>query len=120
MTRFLPLAILILMTTACSREKTIHAAGVIKPPASVEPIETLTPTSIVDTYRASGTVRARYTATIAARISANILEIRVQTGDRVAAGQTLVVLDQANLEANLRRTESARSEAESAIAETEN
>ena len=46
-------------------------------------------------YRASGTVRARYTAAIAAKIAANILEIRVQTGDRVTAGQTLIVLDRA-------------------------
>jgi multidrug efflux pump subunit AcrA (membrane-fusion protein) len=75
---------------------------------------------MVDTYRASGTVRARYTAAIAAKIAATILEIRVQAGDRVTAGQTLVVLDHGNLEANLRRAEAACAEAESAIAETEN
>jgi multidrug efflux pump subunit AcrA (membrane-fusion protein) len=120
MNRLLPFAILILMTAACSREKTTLAASATQPPASAEQIETVTPSPIVDTYRASGTVRARYTAAIAAKIAANILEIRVQAGDRVTAGQTLAVLDRANLEANLRRAEAACAEAESAIAEAEN
>jgi len=120
MNRFLPFAILILMTAACSPEKTTFAAGATQPPASAAQVETVTPSPIVDTYRASGTVRARYTAAIAAKIAGNILEIRVQAGDRVTTGQTLVVLDRANLEANLRRAAAACAEAESAIAETEN
>ena len=45
--------------------------------------------SIADIYRASGTVRARQTAAIAAKITANILEVRVQAGDYVQAGQML-------------------------------
>src|SRR6516162_917775 len=120
MNRFLPFAILMLMSVACSREKTTLPAAGAQPIASAEQVETVVASPIVDTYRASGTVRARYTAAIAAKISANILEIRVQAGDRVTAGQTLVVLDQANLEANLRRAEAACAEAESAIAEAEN
>jgi RND family efflux transporter MFP subunit len=120
MNRFLPFAILILMSAACSREKITLAAGRTLPPPSAEQVETVIPSPIVEMYRASGTVRARYTAAIAAKIAANILEIRVQAGDRVTAGQTLVELDRANLEANLRRAEAACAEAESAIAEAEN
>jgi multidrug efflux pump subunit AcrA (membrane-fusion protein) len=120
MNRFLPLVILTLWTAACSREKTTLAAGATQSPASAEQIETVTPLPIVDTYRASGTVRARYNAAIAAKIAANILEIRVQAGDRVTEGQTLVLLDRANLEALLRRAEAACAEAEGAIAEAEN
>jgi multidrug efflux pump subunit AcrA (membrane-fusion protein) len=122
MNRFLPFAILtlILMTAACSPEKTTHAAGGTQPAAFAGEVETVTASPIVDTYRSSGTVRARYTAAIAARIAANIVEIRVQSGDRVTAGQTLIVLDRANLEANRRRAEAACAEAESAIAETVN
>src|SRR5215831_7504192 len=120
MIRFLPFAILILMTAACSPEKTTLAAGATQPPSFAGPVETVTPLQIIETYRASGTVRARYTAEIAAKISSNILEIRVQAGDRVTAGQTLVVLDRANLEASLRRAEASCAEAESAIAEAEN
>src|SRR5581483_7702745 len=120
MNRLLPLIILLLLTSACSPEKTTLAAGATQPPAFAGPVETVTPSPIVQTYRASGTVRARYTADIAAKISANILEMRVQAGDRVTAGQTLVVLDRANLEASLRRAEAACAEAEGAIAEAEN
>jgi len=44
---------------------------------------------------------------IAAKIAANILEVRAQTGDRVQAGQTLIVLDRRDLEVNVRRSEAA-------------
>lgn len=118
--KFLPFAILILMTAACSREKTTLAASGAQPATSAGQIETVAASPIVDTYRASGTVQAHYTAATAAKIAANILEIRVKAGDRVTAGQTLVVLDRGNLEANLHRAEAACAEAESAIAETEN
>src|SRR3954451_10632149 len=120
MIRFLPFAILILMTAACSREKTIVAAAGGLPATSTGQVETVAASRIVDTYRASGTVRARYTAAIAAKIAANILDIRVQAGDRATAGQTLITLDHGNPEANLRRAEAACIEAESAIAEAEN
>lgn len=120
MNRFLPFAILILMTAACSRERTTFAAAAGQPAASAGRVETAAASTIVDTYRASGTVRARYTAAIAAKIAANILEVRVQAGDRVTAGQILIVLDRANLEANLRRAEAACAEAEGAIAEAAN
>ena len=120
MNRFVTFAILILMAAACSREKTTLAAGRAQQAAAAELVETVAAWPIVETYRASGTVRARYTAAIAAKIAANILEIRVQAGDRVTAGQTLVVLDRGNLEANLRRAEAACAEAESAVGEAEN
>jgi len=83
-------------------------------------VENVAASEVADIYRASGTVRARYSAAIAAKIAANILEVRAQTGDRVPAGQALVILDRRDLEANLRRTEATRAEAESAIEETEN
>src|SRR5436305_15104212 len=87
MIRFLPFAILILMTAACSREKTILAASGGVPATSAGQVETVAASPIVDTYRASGTVRARYTAAIAAKIAANILEIRLRAGDRVTRSE---------------------------------
>ena len=108
MNRFLLFAILILMSAACSRQEAPLAATEVQQTAVAEQVEIVAASPIVDTYRASGTVRARYTAAIAAKIVANILEIRVQAGDRVKTGQTLIVLDRRNLEANLRRAEAAR------------
>ncbi|HEY7334435.1 MAG TPA: efflux RND transporter periplasmic adaptor subunit [Bryobacteraceae bacterium] len=108
------------MTIAgCSpREARVAAAGG-EPRVTTVPVETVADSEIADIYQASGSVRARYSAAIAAKIAANILEIRVQAGDHVQAGQTLIVLDRGDLEAHLRRSEAARAETESAIDETE-
>src|SRR3954470_160813 len=119
MNRVLLPAILILMTAACSRHETrVAAAGAEQRAATVQ-VETVADSEVANIYQASGSVRARYSAAIAAKIAANILEVRVQAGDHVQAGQALIVLDRRDLEANLRRSEAARAEAENAIEETE-
>lgn len=119
MNQSLPLAILILMTAGCSQHETrVAAAGAEQRMATVQ-VETVADSEIADIYQASGSVRARYSAAIAAKITANILEVRVRAGDHVEAGQTLIMLERGDLEANLRRSEAARAEAESAIDETE-
>jgi multidrug efflux pump subunit AcrA (membrane-fusion protein) len=120
MNRNVLLTIPMLMTTACSRLETPVAATAAQGTAVAVQVETVADSEIAEIYRASGTVRARYTAAIAAKIAANILEIYVQTGDRVQAGQTLIVLDRRDLEAHLRRSEASGAEVESAITETEN
>ena len=119
MNRLFPLAILILMTTSCSPHETRVAAASAGQRMAAVQIETLADSEIADIYQASGTVRARYSAAIAAKIAANILEVRVQTGDHVQPGQTLIVLDRRDFEANVRRSEAARAETESSIDETE-
>jgi RND family efflux transporter MFP subunit len=119
MSRLLPLLILILMIGGCSQHETrVAAAGAEQRVATVQ-VETVADSEIADIYQASGSVRARSSAAIAAKIAANILEVRVKTGDHVQAGQTLIVLDRRDLEASLLRSEAARAEAESAIDETE-
>src|SRR5215472_6975531 len=120
MNRLLPLPILILMTGGCSQHEARVAAAAAEQGVAAVQVETVADSEIADIYQASGSVRARYAAAIAAKIAANILEVRVQTGDHMQAGQTLIVLDRRDLEANLRRSEAARAEAESAIDETEN
>lgn len=54
-------------------------------------------------YEAGAVVRARQTAVVSARIVAPILEVRVTPGDRVRRGQTLVVLDGRELQAQATR-----------------
>ena len=119
MNRFLSLGISILMTAACSRRETPLTATGNQQTATPVDVETVAVSPIADIYRASGTVRARQIAGIAAKITANILEVRVHAGDRVQAGQTLIVLDRRDLEASLRRAEAAGAEAGSAVTETE-
>ena len=119
MKRFYPLAIVILLTSGCSQnEARVAAAGAEQRVAAVQ-VETVDVSEIAEIYQASGTVRARFNAAIASKIAANILEVRVQTGDHVLAGQPLVILDRRDLEANLRRSEAERAEVDSSIAETE-
>jgi multidrug efflux pump subunit AcrA (membrane-fusion protein) len=113
------LVAILLTTTSCSSHQARAAAAVAEQKIAAVRIETLVDSEIADIYQASGSVRARYSAAIAAKIAATILEVRAQTGDRVRAGQTLIVLDRRDLEANLLRSEAARAEAESAIDETE-
>ena len=120
MNRYVAFTILILTaTTACSRQPVSVAAARLQPPVSSERVETITVSEIVDTYRATGTVRARETAAISARIMAAITDVRVRAGDHVKAGQALVILDRRDMDANLRRAEAAHAEAESAICEAE-
>ena len=56
-------------------------------------IEVIKPVSIDDSYEAVGTVRAKNSSVIAARIMGNIVKLHVREGDRVRAGQTLIELE---------------------------
>ena len=120
MKRFLLFAFPILMTAACSRQDAPRVSTGAGPGAAAVQVETVAVSPVADIYRASGTVRARQIAAMAAIFAANILEVRVNAGDHVQPGQTLIVLDRRDLEAKLRLAEAARIEAESAVTETGN
>ncbi len=70
-------------------------------------------------YEATGTVRARSTATVSSRINAYVQDVRVRVGDRVGAGETLIVLDSRELETGVRKAEAMRTEAASMLPELE-
>jgi len=71
------------------------------------------------TYEATGTVRARTSASISAKLMGYVREVKVNSGDRVKQGQLLVVLDSRDVESNLLRSEAARGEVKSTIPEAE-
>ena len=58
---------------------------------------------VADTFEAGGVVQAQTTATLTARILAPVTDVRAVAGDRVRAGQVLVVLDARDLAAHARR-----------------
>lgn len=60
-----------------------------------------------DVYEAGGVVRARHVAVLSARVVAPVLDVHVRAGDRVRRGQTLVVLDGRELQAQAARAEAA-------------
>jgi len=74
-------------------------------------VGTVAITDIAATFEAGGIVHARTTATLTARILAPVREVRVAPGDRVRAGQVLIVLDGSDLGAYAR---SARAGAQAA------
>lgn len=62
---------------------------------------------LAEALEVGGVVHARTTAAIAARLVAPVLEVRVAPGDRVRAGQVLVVLDGRDLSAHARAASAA-------------
>jgi len=71
-------------------------------------------------YEAVGTVRARTSAVIAAKVMGYVKEIKVDTGDRVRAGQVLLVLDAKDLDAGHRSAQAVLHEAQAAAGEVDN
>jgi RND family efflux transporter MFP subunit len=75
------------------------------------------------TFEAGGIVKARTTAQIASRIAAELLEVRVQPGDRVRQGQVVAALDDRDVAARRAQAQAsslaAQSSAASADAERE-
>lgn len=66
---------------------------------------------------ATGTVRARVTSVLSARLMGQVMEIRVHVGDAVRAGQTIAVLDSRETETGYRQAEAAQAEARGALPE---
>ena len=94
-----------LVLPACSRPAT-------KPLADAEgpirvTVASVAVTGLADAFEAGGVVQARTTAAMSARILAPVREVRVAPGDRVRAGQVLVVLDGRDLAAQARSARAA-------------
>ncbi len=91
-------------------ERLVHRT-VAASTGAVEPIPvTIAQAAMNDVASAidsGGVVQAHTTATITARIVATVREVRVSPGDRVRAGQTVVVLDGDDLAAGARSARAA-------------
>lgn len=70
-------------------------------------------------YDAPGTVSARMSATLSAKVMGEIRKLRVREGDRVTAGDVLVEIDDSRLSAGLRQAEAALAEAVQAVRASE-
>jgi RND family efflux transporter MFP subunit len=100
-----------------SKEKSVAAQPANPVAVSAVAVEAETWPSI---YEATGTVRARTSATISAKLMGYVREVKVQAGDRVQSGQLLVTLDTRDLDVGSRRAEAGREEARSAVPEADN
>ena len=113
----LPVALVAL--SACGGKHAPEAAKTA--PAAKVPVTvtSLAMTEWPDSFEAVGTVRARTSTTLSSRVMGTVLEVRVQAGDRVAAGQTLVTVDSRDLETGQRQAQAGLEEAKSAIPEAD-
>ena len=96
-----------------------HEAGQLEaaPPLEVR-VARATMAEMADVFEAGGVVQARTTAVLVSRLMAPVREVRVQPGDRVRAGQTLVLLDDRDLTAHARRARAGAAAAEQGQAAT--
>ncbi len=91
-----------------------EARGTEGTPALDVSLATAAVSSLAQPFEIGGDVRARQTATITSRIVAQIEAVKVLPGDRVRAGQPLVVLDARDLTAARTRSQAAVTAAEQA------
>jgi RND family efflux transporter MFP subunit len=101
----------LLTLAACGGEKAEHKQQAQAAPVAVRVAQSAQRT-LAGEYAATGTVKARTTTVLSARVMGYIRELRVQAGDAVKAGQVVAVLDAKETESALRQAEAARREAQ--------
>lgn len=110
--QFLAAAALV-WSAACGRADTEAGQG----PAEPLPVTavTVTQADVSERLEAGGTVTAAERVSVSSRILAPVIDVRVRAGDRVRAGQVLVVLDDRDLAAQLRQASSSSAAAEQSV-----
>lgn len=116
--KFLWLIPFALGLAGCSESPREARSAYQTPPVSVS-VVTVAEQQVPLIYEATGTVRARTSAVIAARLLGYVREVKVQAGDRVQAGQLLVTLDARDLDVNSRKAEAGLEEVRSSIPEAD-
>jgi RND family efflux transporter MFP subunit len=106
----------VVLLTSSGRERSVRAveAHEAAVPVQVVPVTT---SDWPSTYEATGTIRARTTATISAKVMGYVQQVNVQAGDSVRDGQVLITIDARDMETNVRRAEAAKAEVLSTIPE---
>lgn len=66
-------------------------------------------------YRTTGTIVSDHRVDVASRVTGYIKKIRVHEGDRIKKGQTLIILDGANVEGAIRQVTASVDKAKSAL-----
>jgi RND family efflux transporter MFP subunit len=103
------------LVAGCSPSPNTKPAGESKP-IKIQ-VEAIRPQEVRSIARMPGTVRSVLTAPLASKVMGSVLEVRVRAGDRVKAGQLLVVIDSRETEAMVRKSEAGLQEAQMALLE---
>ena len=81
------------------------------------PTRTVTLQSLPAATEAVGAVQAEQVASVTSRVVADVMEVRVSAGQRVASGATLAVLDNRDLQRRVEQAQDARRGAEASQAQ---
>jgi membrane fusion protein, multidrug efflux system len=106
----------LVMFTSCSKKPETSRPAPIVQGAKVETVQT---SSVDDYYEAVGTVRAKTSSVIAARVIGNIVNVRVREGDRVRAGQTLIEIENRDAGVQVQKAQAGVRESNDALDEAE-
>lgn len=112
------LASMALVLAGCGGETAHKTEAASAAPVAVETIA-VAAAPFAEGYEASGTVRARTTAVISAKVMGYVREVAAQVGEHVKEGQRLVTLDARDLEANYQRADAGLNEARAAMHEVD-
>src|SRR5438874_501188 len=99
---FIPLVSVLVALTSCGSKETPRPGAARRIPAAVQ-AATASLEDWPEIYEATGTVRARTSATLSSKMTGYVQQVNFQVGDRVLQGETLIVLDARDLDANYRR-----------------
>lgn len=112
----LAMVAVMLMVIACSKKPTPSQPKPIVSGLKIEAVQT----SVVDDYyEAVGTVRAKNSSVIAAKIMGNIVGFRVHEGDFVRAGQVLIEIENRDAGIQLQKTRAGVRETQDSLEEVD-
>jgi RND family efflux transporter MFP subunit len=115
----LPLAPAALLLSGCGSHAPEKKAAPQGPAVPVS-LHQVQPAMVAEVYEATGTVRARTTSVLSARIMGYIRSINAQAGDSVRTGQTIAVIDAKEIDDAVAQANAAVLEARAAIPEVDN
>jgi multidrug efflux pump subunit AcrA (membrane-fusion protein) len=115
--RFLSLfaIFMLFLPLACSDKIEPGNSGESPPVVKDVPVATAQMTDQPLTYEAVGTVQAGIRSNLASKLLGTIEDVRVREGDRVKQGDVLVLIDQRQVNAELRKAEAGLSEAKKGL-----
>ncbi|MEI6208016.1 MAG: efflux RND transporter periplasmic adaptor subunit [Desulfuromonadales bacterium] len=111
--------ILFITLGGCGGKHDVSGKKADAPPPVIKGVllETVTTTSLPETIEMVGTVRARTSAVVSARIPGSVILLKVREGDRVRKGQLLARLDAQENHANAAAAVSVVDEAQRGVEE---
>lgn len=108
--------LLLIPALSCSKKPETSQSAPIVQGVKIEIAKT---SSVDDYYEAVGTVHAKTSSVVAARIMGNITSVRVREGDRVRAGQTLIEIESRDAGVQIQKAQAGEREGQGSLDEVQ-